>query len=82
MDADFEQHYQAAERVLEGGADATFSALAEQGLEHCRSEHVLSEADMTPATDGAIPDLLKDPFLNTDSAQAKPTPTDVVTTMP
>ena len=62
--------------------DATIAALAEQGLKRCRSEQIASEADMTPATNGAIPDLLKDPFLSTDPDQARPAPADVVTAMP
>ena len=62
--------------------DATIAALAEQGLERCRAEDIASGTGTTPATNGAIPDLLKDPFLNTDSDQAKPTPADVVTAMP
>ena len=70
------------ERVLEGEPDATIAALAEQGLERCRSEHIASEAGPMLATDGAIPDLLKDPFLSTDHDQAKPAPADVVTAMP
>ncbi len=37
---------------------------------------------MTPATNGAIPDLLKYPFLSTDPDQARPAPADVVTAMP
>jgi len=60
-----EQAAVAYERVLEGDVDATIAALAEQGLKRCRSEQIASEADMTPATNGAIPDLLKDPFLST-----------------
>ena len=70
------------QQVLEGEPDATFAALAEQGLERCRSEDIASEAGTTPATNGASPDLLKDPFLSTDSAQAKPALADVVTAMP
>ena len=70
------------ERVLEGEPDATIAALAEQGLVRCRSEHIDSEAGTTPATDGAISDLLKDPFLSTNPDQAKPAPADVVTAMP
>ena len=70
------------ERVLEGDVDATITALAEQGLERCRSEHIASEAAATPASDGAIPDLLKDPFLSRDPDQAKPATADVVTAMP
>ena len=62
--------------------DATIAALAVQGLKRCRSEQIASEADMTPATNGAIPDLLKDPFLSTDPDQARPEPADVVTAMP
>jgi len=73
-----EQAAVAYERVLEGDVDA----LAEQGLKRCRSEQIASEADMTPATNGAIPDLLKDPFLSTDPDQARPAPADVVTAMP
>ena len=70
------------QQVLEGEPDATIAALAEQGLERCRSGHISSEAGTTPATDGAIPDLLKDPFLSTNSDQAKPALADVVTAMP
>ena len=77
-----EQAAIAYERVLEGDVDATIAALAEQGLLRCRSENIASEAGTTPATNGAIPDLLKDPFLNTDSDQAGPAPSDVVTAMP
>ena len=77
-----EQAAVAYERVLEGDVDATIAALAEQGLKRCRSEQIASEADMTPATNGAIPDLLKDPFLSTDPDQARPAPADVVTAMP
>ena len=70
------------ERVLEGDVDATIAALAVQGLERCRSEKVPSTATTTPATEGTIPDLLKDPFLSTDVDQAKPALADVVTAMP
>ena len=70
------------QRVLECEPDATIAALAEQGLERCRSEHIASEAATTPASDGAIPDLLKDPFLSTEPDQARPVPADVVTAMP
>ena len=48
-------------RVLEGDVDATIAALAEQGLERCRAEDITSGAGTTTATNGAIPDLLKDP---------------------
>ena len=82
MDADFEQHYQAAERVLQGDVDATIAALAEQGLKRCRSEDIPSGAGSTAATNGAIPDLLKDPFLSTEADQARSAPADVVTAMP
>ena len=70
------------QQVLEGEPEATIATLAEQGLERCRSEHISSEAGTTHATDGAIPDLLKDPFLSTNSDQAKPALADVVTAMP
>ncbi|MCB4389364.1 hypothetical protein [Synechococcus sp. MU1617] len=70
------------QQVLEGEPDATIAALAEQGLERCRSGQISSEAGRTLATDGAIPDLLKDPFLSTNSDQAKPALADVVTAMP
>ncbi len=70
------------QRVLEGEVDATIAALAEQGLLRCRSEHIAREAGTTPATDGAIPDLLKDPFLSTHPDQARPAPAGVVTAMP
>ena len=69
-------------RVLQGDVDATIAALAEQALKRCRSEDITSEAGSTPATNGAIPDLLKDPFLNTDPDQDRPAPADVVTAMP
>ena len=70
------------ERVLQGDVDATIAALAEQGLLRCRSENIASEAGTTPATNGAIPDLLKDPFLSTEPEQTRPAPADVVTAMP
>ena len=70
------------ERVLQGDVDATIAALAEQGLQRCRSEDIASGAGTTPATNGAIPDLLKDPFLSTDPDQTRPAPADVVTAMP
>ena len=62
--------------------DATIAALAEQRLQRCRSEDIASGAGTTPATNGAIPDLHKDPFLNTDPDQVRPAPADVVTAMP
>ena len=62
--------------------DATIAALAEQGLERCRSENIASEAGATPATDNAILELLKDPFLTADPDQAKPALADLVTAMP
>ena len=77
-----EQAAVAYERVLEGDVDATIAALAEQGLERCRAEDIASEAGTTPATNDAIPDLLKDPFLSTEPDQARPAPADVVTAMP
>ena len=70
------------ERVLEGDVDATIAALAEQGLQRCRSEGIASGACNTPATDGAIPELLKDPFLSKDPDQVRSAPADVVTAMP
>jgi hypothetical protein len=70
------------ERVLQGDVDATIAALAEQGLERCRSEDIASKAGTTPATTGAIPDLLKDPFLSTHPDQARPAPADAITAMP
>ncbi|WP_390129235.1 hypothetical protein [Synechococcus sp. HIMB2401] len=70
------------ERVLQGEVDATIAALAEQGLKRCRSEDITSGAGTTPATNGASPDLLKDPFLSTEPDQARPAPADVVTAMP
>ena len=69
-------------RVLEGDVDATIAALAEQGLKRCQSEDITSGAGTTPAPNGAIPDLLKDPFLNTAPDQVRPAPADVVTAMP
>ncbi|QNI98944.1 hypothetical protein SynA1562_00077 [Synechococcus sp. A15-62] len=77
-----EQAAAAYERVLEGDVDATIAALAEQGLERCRAKDIASGAGTTPITTGAIPDLLKDPFLSTDPGQARPAPADVVTAMP
>ena len=77
-----EQAAVAYERVLEGDVDATIAALAEQGLERCQSEDITSGAGTTPAPNGAIPDLLKDPFLNTAPDQVRPAPADVVTAMP
>ena len=84
------------QQVLDSEPEATLAALAEQGLEHCRSQNTISQntvstATTTPANDdgegagergSAIPDLLKDPFLTTDPDQAKPAPADVVTAMP
>ena len=72
----------AYERALESDVDDTIAALAKQGLTRCQSEQIASEADMTPATNGAIPGLLKDPFLKTDPDQTRPAPADVVTAMP
>ena len=77
-----EQAAIAYERVLQGDVDATIAALAEQGLERCQSEDIASGAGTTPATNGAIPDLLKDPFLKTNPDQTRPAPADVVTAMP
>ena len=70
------------ERVLEGDVDATIAAIAEQGLERCRAEDIASKPGMTPATNGAIPDLLKDPFLSNDPDQIRPAPVDAITAMP
>ena len=70
------------ELVLKGDVDATIAALAEQGLKRCRSEDITSGAGTTPATNGAIPDLLKDPFLSTEADQARPATADLVTAMP
>ena len=77
-----EQAAVAYERVLQGDVDATITALAEQGLKRCQSEDITSGAGTTPAPNGAIPDLLKDPFLSTEADQARPAPADVVTAMP
>ena len=70
------------ERVLEDDVDATIAALAEQGLERCRAEDTASGAGTTPATNGATPDLLRDPFLSTEPDQARPAAADLVTAMP
>ncbi|ABB33849.1 hypothetical protein Syncc9605_0070 [Synechococcus sp. CC9605] len=67
---------------VQGDVDATITALAEQGLQRCQSEDIASEAGTTPATNGAITDLLRDPFLSTDPDQARPAPADLVTAMP
>ena len=77
-----EQAAVAYERVLQGEVDATIAALAEQGLERCRAKDIASGRGTTPITTGAIPDLLKDPFLSTEPGQAMPAPADVVTAMP
>ena len=71
------------QRVLDSEPEATLAALAEQGLELCRSQNtVISAATTTPATDVVLPDLLKDPFLTTDPDQARPAQPHVVTAMP
>ena len=70
------------ERVMQGDANAKIAALADQGLQRCRSRHIASGADTTPANNGAIPDLLRDPFLNTDPDQARQAPADAITAMP
>ena len=62
--------------------DATIAAIAEQGLVRCRAEDTDSGAGSTPATNGAIPDLLKDPFLSTEADQVRPAPADLFTAMP
>ena len=67
------------ERVQQGEVDATIAALADQGLQRCRSEDIASGAGRTPATNGASPDLLKDSFLNTDPDQARQAPADAIT---
>ena len=54
-----EQAAVAYERVLQGDVDTTIAALAEQGLERCRAEDTASGAGTTPATNSAIPDLLR-----------------------
>ena len=72
----------AYQEVLDSAPEATIAALAEQGLEQCRSENTASEAKTPRTADGSIPDLLKDPFLSTDPDQAKPAQADVVTAMP
>ena len=70
------------QRVLDSEPEATLAALAEQGLELCRSQNTVSAARTTPANDVVLPNLLKDPFLSTDVDQAKPALADVVTAMP
>ena len=72
----------AYQQVLDSAPEATIAALAEQGLEHCRSQNTVSEAKTPRTADGSIPDLLEDPFLPTDPDQAKPAQADVVTAMP
>ena len=69
-------------RVLQGDVDATITALAKQGLQRCQSEDIASGEGRTPTTNGASPDLLKDPFLNTDPDQARQAPADAITSMP
>ena len=51
-------------------------------LQRCPLEDNSSGAGTTTASNVAISDLLKDPFLNTDPDQARPAPADVVTAMP
>ena len=70
------------QRVLDSEPEATLAALAEQGLELCRSQNSVSAAMTTPATDVVLPDLLKDPFLTTDPDQARPAQPHAVTAMP
>ena len=70
------------ERLLQGEVDATIAALADQGLQRCRSEDIASGAGTTPANNGAVPDLLKDPCLKTDPDQARQAPADASTAMP
>ena len=70
------------QRVLDSEPETTLAALAEQGLELCRSQNSVSAATTTPATDVVLPDLLKDPFLTTDPDQARPAQPHVVTAMP
>ena len=77
-----EQAAIAYERVLQGDVDATIAALAEQGLKRCRAEDIPSGTGSTPATNGTIPDLLRDPFLSTEPDQARPATADLVTAMP
>ncbi|MCB4399498.1 hypothetical protein [Synechococcus sp. MU1625] len=80
-----QQQEQAAlsyQRVLDSEPEATLAALAEQGLELCRSQNSVSAATTTPATDVVLPDLLKDPFLTSDADQASPVQPHVVTAMP
>jgi len=83
-----EQAAIAYERVLQGDVDATIAALAEQGLKRCRSQNTVSTATTSPANGGdrsgrgAIPDLLRDPFLSTEADQARPATADLVTAMP
>ena len=72
----------AYQQVLDCAPEATIAALAEQGLEHCRSQNTASEAKTPRTADGSIPELLKDPFLPTDPDQAKPAQADVITAMP
>ena len=67
--------------MLQGDVDATISALADQGLQRCRSEDIASGAGTTHANNGTIPDLLKDPFLNTDPDQARQAAADAITAM-
>ena len=70
------------QRVLDCEPEATIEAIAEQGLERCRAENTANAATTAPATDGTIPDLLKDPFLSTEADQARPATADLVTAMP
>ncbi len=70
------------QRVLDSNPDATIAALAEQGMECCRSQNSTGEAITKAANDVPIPDLLKDPFLTTNSDQTKPERPNLVTAMP
>ena len=70
------------QRVLESEPNATIAALAEQGLERCRSGITATETTTEPVQDVAIPDLLKDPFLATNPNPLKSAQPDLITSMP
>ena len=72
----------AYQRVLDNAPEATIAALAEHGLERCRSQNSTNKAITTAVNAVPIPDLLKDPFLTTDPDQTKPEQPNQITAMP
>ena len=77
-----DQAARAYQQVLDSAPEATIAALAEQGLERCRSQNSTNQAITTAVNAVPISDLLKDPFLTTDSDQTQPERPNQVTAMP